>query len=141
MIYNVGIQDTLPPGSPRVPIYMTTAIDAPSTIDPISAKIDALEKATPKKNFFEEASKLRHLTFEKARENIIIKMPSMTLNPKEDYLKVRCYLGPSVVPEHSSFYPGMFKFLTRVRHYVLFLDLLCRGSVCDVSYHVKHIIP
>ena len=91
-------------------------------MDPISAKIDALEKATPKKNFFDEASKLRHLTFEKARENIIIKMPSMTLNPKEDYLKVRCYLGPSVESESSSFYPGMFKFLTRVRPFVLFFS-------------------
>ena len=102
---------------------MTTAADPPpTTMDPISAKIDALEKATPKKNFFDEASKLRHLTFEKARENIIIKMPSMTLNPKEDYLKVRCYLGPSVESESSSFYPGMFKFLTRVRPFVLFFS-------------------
>ncbi|XP_063680327.1 tubulin polyglutamylase ttll6-like isoform X3 [Bolinopsis microptera] len=111
--------ENLPPGSPRFPIHMTTAT-SPRKSDLLNDQIKGLAGSAPHQdNIFKEASRLRNLTFEKARENIVIKMPTMPINPQNDYLKVRCFLGsvssfPTMMPSDSSFYPGMFKVLSRV---------------------------
>ncbi|KAL5260266.1 hypothetical protein ACHWQZ_G010402 [Mnemiopsis leidyi] len=111
--------EKLPPGSPRFPIHMTTAMPTErSDTEKLADQINTLARSAPQDNIFKEASRLRNLTFEKARENIVIRMPTMPINPQNDYLKVRCFVGsvssmPNVAPE-SSFYPGMFKVLSRV---------------------------
>ena len=109
---------------------MTTANAAEKTdSDKLNDQIKILARSAPQDNIFKEASRLRNLTFEKARENIVIKMPTMPINPQNDYLKVRCFVGslsassfPNISAE-SSFYPGMFKMLSRVR----FMAFLCEA--------------
>lgn len=109
-----SMQEKLPPSSPRFHIQMTTS---GAQQDELSDEINNLAGSAPQDDVFKEASKLRNLTFEKARENIVIKMPTMTLKPQNEYLKVQCYMGRvSALSQISgdAFYPGMFKMLTRV---------------------------
>ena len=112
---------------------MTTAT-SPRKSDLLNDQIKGLAGSAPHQdNIFKEASRLRNLTFEKARENIVIKMPTMPINPQNDYLKVRCFLGsassfPTMMPSDSSFYPGMFKVLSRVRS----VESLCEAPPCHL---------
>ena len=102
-------KETLPPDS-RFPIQMTTATPKKNQL---TVKIAALARSSPNVgDFFKDASRLRSMTFENARENIVIKMPALPIHPDNDYLQVRCFLG-NTTPQH--YVPGMFKLFGRVR--------------------------